>query len=83
MKATVYPPNSDSYESDVHCMEDIRKIVEGEHEIVKIDLTAEKVLIANANSSLEESEKNIHFKGFKGVLVTLSDSLIFEGSFYD
>ena len=81
MKATVYPPNSDSYESDVHCMEDIRNIVEGEHEVVKIDLTTEKILIANANSSL--SEKNSHFKGFKGVLVTISDSLIFEGEFYD
>jgi len=63
-------------------MEDIRNIVEGEHEVVKIDLTTEKILIANANSSLED-KKNSHFKGFKGVLITISDSLIFEGSFYD
>jgi hypothetical protein len=61
-------------------MGDIRDLIGGEYEIVKINIKEKVVYIANVSS---EKERNLNYLPYRGAVVKAPEEIIYKGAFYD
>ena len=83
MKITVHPANEAKYTSDVSSMKEIREILGGEHEIVKLLPKKEEIILTISENFKTDLPSNNTYPAYKGVVITTSEDLIWDGAFYD
>jgi len=69
-----------TFQKEVFNMGDIQKIIEGEHEVVKIRPDLKVLYIANLKS---QAPVNPNYPPYRGVVVKAPEEIVYKGEFYD
>lgn len=68
-----------TFQKEVSNMGDIREIIGGEHEVVKIRPDLKVLYIANLKS---QDPVNPNYPPYRGVVVKVPEEIVYKGEFY-